>query len=187
MIVYNILDYWVFGFRPSSCIPKNTKFRKLDSDETAVLLSGSSIFGICPRLWGARGSIVGWGTMLQAGKSRVLVPMRSLDFFSWPNPSSSTMTLGSSTRNLPDGVKGSRRVRLTTSPPSMSRLSRQCGSLDVSQTYGPPRPVTRMALPFALVYEWTHLSVILETPEDHQYWSKHVVRIHQWNRRNVKV
>jgi hypothetical protein len=32
------------------------------------------------RLWGARGSVVGWGAMLQAGRSRVQVPMRSLDF-----------------------------------------------------------------------------------------------------------
>jgi hypothetical protein len=48
--------------------------------------------------------------MLQAGRSRVRFPMRSLDFFNLPNPSSRTMALGStkpltemSARNLPGG------------------------------------------------------------------------------------
>jgi hypothetical protein len=82
---------------------------------------------------GAHGSVVGWDTMLQAGKMPVRVQV-NVEFFNLPNPSSRTMALGStqrltemSTRKL-SGGKSSRRVGLRTLPPSMSRISENVGA-----------------------------------------------------------
>jgi hypothetical protein len=52
-----------------------------------------------------------------------------------------------STMNLL-GRKGWPASEADNLTPIVSRLSRKCGNLDVSQPYGPSRPVTGIALPF---------------------------------------
>jgi hypothetical protein len=65
------------------------------------------------------------------------IPDEVIGFFTLPNPSSRTMYLGSaqSLTEISISVKGGRRLRLRTAPPSLSRL---CGSLDVSCPHGLP-------------------------------------------------
>jgi hypothetical protein len=87
---------------------------------------------------GARGSVVGWGTMLQAGRSPVRIP-DDVDFFNSPNPSNRTMALWSiqplpemSTRNFPgdEKVPACRADKLAAIyEPNVWK----CGSLNLSQ------------------------------------------------------
>jgi hypothetical protein len=54
---------------------------------------------------------------------------------------------------------------MTTLPPSVSRLSKQCRLLNISQSYRPPRPVTGIAL----------LTLLLLLTQDRNNGLKHYI------------
>jgi hypothetical protein len=58
--------------------------------EINLLMQFTESIAVC---FGNR-NVFAWGTMLQAGRSRVRVPVRSLNVFNLLNPSSRTMVVG---------------------------------------------------------------------------------------------
>jgi hypothetical protein len=97
-----------------------------------------------------------WDTMLQPRRSQVLDPMRWMILINLSNHSGSTMPQFTQ----PLAEMSTRRWKimflwgsaaigaLTSSPPSMSRLSRQYGIFNISMSYRLPRPLMGIPLLF---------------------------------------
>jgi hypothetical protein len=78
------------------------------------------------------------------------------------------------------GVELDRCIRPTTSSPSVSRLSIQCGVFNISQFYRPPRSVTGLAL---LIYVCIY--IVTCSTEGRRYYATVVERFHGYAHHSV--
>jgi hypothetical protein len=90
------------------------------------------------------------------------IPDVVIPFFDLLNPSSRSMALYP---GIFLGIKGGRRVRLTTCLPSVGMLPRQRGA-SPSQPSRLQRPVARIALPFVIAISEQHTHFVLMSPSD---------------------
>jgi hypothetical protein len=82
------------------------------------------------------------------------------------------------TRKCCSGVDRGRRIRLSASRPSVIRVFRQWGILNIiSQPYRPPRPVTGIALLFILTWSRQHFGILNIRSLDPPYFLPSIVEV----------
>jgi hypothetical protein len=136
--------------------------------------------------------------MLQAGRSRVRDSTGRITFFFFnlPNPSGRTRPWGSLSlwqKWVPETRDScSRRVKfgkclgLTTLPPSVSRSTRECETLDISQHYRTPNGLLRGQLSCLLTLLLKRISLgILNWIFDCCWWPKTKLKSVVWVRQRT--
>jgi hypothetical protein len=138
----------VFGGTLAACL--NTRL----GDRTFLQSFGNRTIRRHMQKAGAHGSVV-VKTLCFKREIAGSIPDEVIFFLNLPNPSGHTMPFTHPLAEMSTGnikvimfLKSMRGgcVGLKILPPSVSRLSRQCGILNISQPYRPPRPVTGLAL-----------------------------------------